>query len=81
MNWSMEPSQTIGELEEAGQRLGLLCRACSRFRYMNSRRFPEETPVQTIAGSLTCARCGSETVETFAVKRDEKTGYWPAEHG
>ncbi|GGB58936.1 hypothetical protein GCM10011316_33730 [Roseibium aquae] len=77
----MEKTQTIGGLEASGGRLGLLCRACSRFRYMNSRRYKPDEIVREIAKTLTCARCSSETVETFAVQRDEKTGFWPAEHG
>lgn len=74
-----DDSLTISELRKAGKRLGLLCRHCHRFRYLNDSRFADAEAVAKIAKKLTCARCGSTEVETFAVSRDPKTGYWPAE--
>ncbi|MBO0344718.1 hypothetical protein J0X15_05770 [Roseibium sp. CAU 1637] len=61
------------------KRLGLNCNYCGRFRYLNHGRFAPSTPVEAIAKTLTCARCGSEDVETFAVTRTSEKGYWPAE--
>jgi hypothetical protein len=70
---------TIGALRTSGRRLALLCGHCHRFRYMNDTRFAESARLDELAGSMTCARCGSEDVELQAVSRDPETGFWPAE--
>ncbi|WP_417688971.1 hypothetical protein [Roseibium sp.] len=70
---------TIEDMRQRGLRLGFRCDHCSRFRYMADRRFEAETVVSAISESLTCARCGSTEIETFAVARHEASGYWPAE--
>ncbi|SHM03092.1 hypothetical protein SAMN05444272_1605 [Roseibium suaedae] len=74
-----ETAITIGDLKSRDQRLGINCNYCGRFRYMADSSYRPSTVVAGIAGSLTCARCGSDDVETFAVARTEKHGYWPAE--
>lgn len=70
---------TIGELNASGQRLGLKCQDCHRFRYMRAARYPVDTKIAVIGGTLRCAQCGSKNVQTFAVARHAETGYWPAE--
>ncbi|MBD8890063.1 hypothetical protein [Roseibium litorale] len=82
MSFAPQPKDadvTIGELKSRDQRLGINCNYCGRFRYMADNQFRASTVVAGIAGNLTCARCGSDDVETFAVARTEKHGYWPAE--
>lgn len=71
---------TIADLRTSGQRLGLYCAGCNRFRYMNIDRYEDIMVVRDIAQHLICKRCLSREVETRAVSRDGKTGYWPAEY-
>jgi hypothetical protein len=72
---------TIGDLLTAGARLGLFCDACGRFRYMTTDRLPTGQIVAAIGDKLSCIRCWSDDVSTRAVRRDARTGYWPAERG
>ena len=74
-----EKTLTVGSLREKGMRLGINCRHCHRFRYLNDSRFAETAGVADIAKNLKCARCGSTDVETLAISRDPATGFWPAE--
>jgi hypothetical protein len=72
---------TIGALMASGARLGLVCDACGRFRYVKTDSLPEDQIVKAIADRLSCIRCWSDDVSTRAVHRDARTGYWPAESG
>jgi hypothetical protein len=72
---------TIGELLESGARLGLFCDTCGRFRYLTTDRLPEQQVVKALADKLSCLRCWSADVATRPVRRDARTGYWPAESG
>ncbi|MFD1693899.1 hypothetical protein [Roseibium aestuarii] len=75
----METPTTIRDLFSEDRRLGLICNYCGRFRYLNQARFELDTDIRTIAQGMACARCGSRDVETFAVSRHPRNGYWPAE--
>lgn len=70
---------TIKVLRDNGQRLGVRCADCHRFRYMADRRFQETETLENISADLKCARCGSENIAAEAVSRDARTGFWPAE--
>ena len=77
-----EPSDldlTIGDLARSGGRLGLYCRACGRFRYMKVRDMADDQNVGALAEALSCLRCRSRDVATRPVRRDARTGFWPAE--
>ena len=70
---------TLKELRETGGRLGLNCRHCNRFRYLNAGRFDDTETLASLSDKLTCARCRSGDVEVLAVQKDPETGFWPAE--
>jgi hypothetical protein len=69
------PDLTIGDLVVTGDRLGLYCDACGRFRYMKTDGLPGSLNINGIATKLTCIRCWSEDVATRPVRRDARTGY------
>ncbi len=71
---------TIGDLKSAGRRLAMYCSGCVRLRYMNANRYADDVVVSEIGGQLICARCRFKGLETRAVERDLKTGFWPAEY-
>jgi predicted adenine nucleotide alpha hydrolase (AANH) superfamily ATPase len=71
---------SLKTLEENGQRLGIICAHCSRFRYLKSARYAASLTLAALSASLTCSRCGSEDVKAIAVSRDPDNGFWPAEH-
>ena len=81
MSDEQDADLTIGELTASGARLGLYCDACGRFRYMTTDRLPEWQIVKTLADKLSCIRCWSDDVATRPVRKDARTGYWPAESG
>jgi hypothetical protein len=64
-----------------GDRLGLYCDTCGRFRYMKTESLPGCLNIKRMAEKLSCIRCWSEDVTTRPVRRDARTGYWPAESG
>jgi hypothetical protein len=70
---------TVGDLAVSGARLGLYCGACGRFRYMKVVGLADDQNVKAIADKLSCIRCWSSEVTTRAVRRDPRTGFWPAE--
>jgi hypothetical protein len=80
-NENAEPNLTIGDLVARGDRLGLYCDACGRFRYMKTDNLPGSLIIKGMAEKLSCIRCWSEDVATRPVRRDARTGYWPAESG
>jgi hypothetical protein len=80
-NEDAEPDLTIRDLLARGDRLGLYCDACSRFRYMKTDNLPGSLNIRGMAEKLSCIRCWSPDVATRPVRRDARTGYWPAESG
>jgi hypothetical protein len=74
-----ESELTIGDLVARGDRLGLYCNACGRFRYIKTGNLPGSLNIKRMAEKLSCDRCLSEDVATRPVRRDARTGYWPAE--
>ena len=72
---------TVADLSAAGQRLGLYCAHCGRFRYLRPDRLPADTVVADLAQRLACSRCRSTDVAVRSVQRDRRTGFWPAESG
>ena len=80
-NEDAEPDLTIGDLVARGDRLGLYCDACGRFRYMKTDSLAAGLNIKAMAEKLSCIRCWSEDVATRPVRRDARTGYWPAESG
>jgi hypothetical protein len=80
-NENAEPDLTIGDLVARGDRLGLYCDACSRFRYMRTENLPGSLNIKGMADQLSCIKCWSPDVATRPVRRDARTGYWPAESG
>jgi hypothetical protein len=80
-NEDAETDLTIGGLVARGDRLGLYCDACGRFRYRKIDNLPGSLNIRGMAEKLSCIRCWSEDVATRPVRRDARTGYWPAESG
>jgi hypothetical protein len=80
-NEDAESGLTIGDLVARGDRLGLYCDACGRFRYMKTENLPSSLNIKGLAEKLSCIRCWSPDVATRPVRRDARTGYWPAESG
>ena len=80
-NKNEESDLTIGDLVARGDRLGLYCEACGRFRYIKTDSLSGSLKVKSIAEKLSCIRCWSADVATRSVQRDARTGYWPAESG
>jgi hypothetical protein len=76
-----EPDLTIGDLVARGDRLGLYCDVCGRFRYMKTDSLPGGLNIKGMAEKLSSIKCWSEDVATRPVRRDARTGYWPAESG
>ncbi len=72
--------ETIGEVNERGARLALLCNHCGRLRYIRND-FPETSTIKAVASTLKCHRCGTTDVNLKALVRDPQSGFWPAEHG
>ncbi len=71
---------TVSDLFVTDRRLGILCAACGRFRYLNSSRFEGDRKVSALGANLTCSTCGSKDVKAVVVSRSPENGYWPAEH-
>jgi hypothetical protein len=58
-NENAEPDLTIGDLVARGDRLGLYCDACSRFRYMRTENLPGSLNIKGMADQLSCIKCWS----------------------
>src|SRR5580704_19710971 len=61
-NEDVESGLTIGDLVARGDRLGLYCDACGRFRYMKTDNLPGSLNIKGMAERLSCIRCWSPDV-------------------
>jgi hypothetical protein len=48
---------------------------------MTTDRLLENQIAKAIADKLSCIKCWSGEMSTGAVRKDARTGYWPAESG
>lgn len=71
---------TIADVVDRGDRIGIVCPDCGRFRYFTPK-FPQTAKLAEIAKEIRCFRCHSQAAELRIISRDAKTGRWPAEGG
>ena len=70
---------TVAEIKAEGARLAICCPNCARLRYLNIDRLDQAASLDTVAAGLKCTRCLEPEIEIRVMRRDPKTGYWPAE--
>lgn len=70
---------TVAEIREEGARLAICCPNCARLRYLAIDRLDQGATLETVAAGLKCTRCLEPDIEVRVMRRDPKTGFWPAE--
>lgn len=70
---------TVAEIRAQGARLAICCPNCARLRYLNIDRLDPTASLEDVAAGLKCTRCLEPEIEVRIMRRDPKTGFWPAE--